>query len=260
MALAVLEETAEYLGAGLSDLINLFQPERILIGGWAGLQLGSRFLPAVRRHATSYALRYPAERVSIDLGKLGPDAVTVGAAILPLADFFARGGRRAGTGRRGPAPRPGARHWRTAHRTDPGGRFHRPLAEVLGAGPESAGGVRRSSSDDGSVRQGRPGRSGITPTRRGARRDDDRPKGPGEDAGPLPRDMPDQQAQEGEDRWDVTPADLARREGSDDGRAGAGHRRPRHGRGGNDDGATSTPAARCTRSTRARRVVGLTSV
>ncbi|MER6983282.1 sugar kinase, partial [Streptomyces carpinensis] len=27
--------------------------------------------------------------------RLGPDAVTVGAAILPLADFFARGGRRA---------------------------------------------------------------------------------------------------------------------------------------------------------------------
>ncbi|MEU0334370.1 ROK family transcriptional regulator [Streptomyces sp. NPDC006193] len=94
VALAVLEETAEYLGAGLSDLINLFQPERILIGGWAGLQLGTRFLPAVRRHAATYALRHPADRVTIDLGRLGPDAVTVGAAILPLAAFFAGGGRR----------------------------------------------------------------------------------------------------------------------------------------------------------------------
>jgi len=109
VALAVLEETAEYLGAGLSDLINLFQPERILIGGWAGLQLGSRFLPAVRRHATSYALRHPAEKVTIDLGRLGPDAVTVGAAILPLSDFFTRGGRRAEPTREGPAPA-----WRTA--------------------------------------------------------------------------------------------------------------------------------------------------
>ncbi len=98
VALAVLEETAEYLGAGLSDLINLFQPERILIGGWAGLQLGSRFLPAVRAHAVSYALRHPAEKVTIELGALGPDAVTVGAAILPLADFFAHGGRRPGAG------------------------------------------------------------------------------------------------------------------------------------------------------------------
>ncbi|MER7684674.1 ROK family transcriptional regulator [Streptomyces sp. NPDC097610] len=109
VALAVLEETAEYLGAGLSDLINLFQPERILIGGWAGLQLGTRFLPAVRRYAASYALRYPAERVSIDLGRLGPDAVTVGAAILPLADFFARGGRRAEPVSESPSPA-----WRTA--------------------------------------------------------------------------------------------------------------------------------------------------
>ncbi|MFF7546186.1 ROK family protein [Streptomyces canus] len=109
VALAVLEETAEYLGAGLSDLINLFQPERIIVGGWAGLQLGAGFLPAVRRHATAYALRYPAEKVTVDLGRLGPDAVTVGAAILPLADFFARGGRRPEPAPEGPAPA-----WRTA--------------------------------------------------------------------------------------------------------------------------------------------------
>ncbi|MHA4774259.1 ROK family transcriptional regulator [Streptomyces sp. MSC1_001] len=94
-ALTVLEETAEYLGAGFADLINLFQPERILVGGWAGLQLGTRFLDTVTEHAKEYALTYPAARVSIGLGTLGPDAVTVGAAILPLADFFARGGRRA---------------------------------------------------------------------------------------------------------------------------------------------------------------------
>ncbi|GAA3309200.1 ROK family transcriptional regulator [Streptomyces cinereospinus] len=110
-ALAVLEETAEYLGAGLSDLINLFQPERILIGGWAGLQLGAGFLPAVRRHAVAYALRHPAEKVTIELGRLGPDAVTVGAAILPLADFFARGGRRPEPAPQGPPPA-----WRAALR------------------------------------------------------------------------------------------------------------------------------------------------
>lgn len=94
IALDVLDETAEYLGAGLSDVINLFQPERILIGGWAGLMLGPHILPAVREHATRYSLRHPAARVTIDMGSLGPDAVTVGAATLPLAAFFATGGRR----------------------------------------------------------------------------------------------------------------------------------------------------------------------
>ncbi|MFE2874217.1 ROK family protein [Streptomyces roseus] len=109
VALEVLEETAEYLGAGLSDVINLFRPERILIGGWAGLLLGPHILPAVREHAARYSLRHPADRVTIDLGSLGPDAVTVGAATLPLSAFFATGGR--------PAPRPAQPEppgWRTS--------------------------------------------------------------------------------------------------------------------------------------------------
>ncbi|MBO0515717.1 ROK family protein, partial [Streptomyces beijiangensis] len=92
-ALELLDETAEFLGAAIADLVNLFRPERILVGGWAGLLLGPRLLPAVRRYASEYALRHPGERTTIDLGRLGPDAVTVGAATLPLADFFARGGR-----------------------------------------------------------------------------------------------------------------------------------------------------------------------
>ncbi|MEV5643003.1 ROK family transcriptional regulator [Streptomyces flaveolus] len=109
VAARVLAETAEYLGAGLSDLINLFQPERILVGGWAGLQLGPGFVESVRTHAYAHALRHPAGRVGITLGRLGPDAVTVGAAVLPLAAFFARGGHRAPVD--SPAQPPA---WRTA--------------------------------------------------------------------------------------------------------------------------------------------------
>ncbi|MGW9453368.1 ROK family protein [Streptomyces sp. NPDC055632] len=110
-ALAVLEETAEFLGAGFADLINLFQPERILVGGWAGLQLGTRFLETVTGYARAYALRYPASRTGIGLGTLGPEAVTVGAALLPLVDFFAQGGRRPET-----EPAPPSPAWQTALR------------------------------------------------------------------------------------------------------------------------------------------------
>ncbi|SOD62428.1 Sugar kinase of the NBD/HSP70 family, may contain an N-terminal HTH domain [Streptomyces zhaozhouensis] len=102
----LLAEAAEFLGAGVSDLINLFNPERIVIGGWAGLALGPRLLPQVRRVAESRALPHPARRVTIELGRLGPDAVTVGAATLPLADFLAGGGSRgtAPAGRRAVVP------------------------------------------------------------------------------------------------------------------------------------------------------------
>ncbi|MCX5214850.1 ROK family transcriptional regulator [Kitasatospora sp. NBC_00240] len=97
---ALLCETAEYLGASIADLINLFNPERIVIGGWAGLLLGPRLLPAIQAAARSYALRFPCEQTSIELGRLGPDAVTVGAATLPLARFLDSGGDVPEPGRR----------------------------------------------------------------------------------------------------------------------------------------------------------------
>lgn len=91
---ALLAEAAEYLGAGIADLINLFNPQRIVIGGWAGLMLGPRILPAVREVAAAYALHHPSAQTSIELGRLGADAVTVGAATLPLARFLDTGGER----------------------------------------------------------------------------------------------------------------------------------------------------------------------
>ncbi|MFC6063241.1 ROK family transcriptional regulator [Streptomyces ochraceiscleroticus] len=97
-AAEVLAETAEYLGAGIADLVNLFNPERIVLAGWAGLQLGARLLPAVREATAAYALRYPAARATIELGRLGTDAVTVGAATLPLNRFLTTGGAPQGPG------------------------------------------------------------------------------------------------------------------------------------------------------------------
>lgn len=109
LAVSLLDETAECLGAALGDLINLFLPERILLGGWAGLLIGPHLLPDIRRYAQEYALRHAAARTTIEMGRLGPDAVTVGAATLPLADFLARGGSRPAPGSRTGTPAPGFR-------------------------------------------------------------------------------------------------------------------------------------------------------
>ncbi|MFJ6608989.1 ROK family protein [Streptomyces sp. NPDC091289] len=117
VALALLDETAECLGAALADLINLFLPERILIGGWAGLLIGPRLLPEIRRYANEYALSHAAARTTIEMGRLGPDAVTVGAATLPLADFLARGGSRPEAGGTGTPPRTAVQAVGERHRT-----------------------------------------------------------------------------------------------------------------------------------------------
>jgi predicted NBD/HSP70 family sugar kinase len=91
-AAEVFAETAGYLGAGIADLINLFSPERIVLGGVAGAHLGERFLPEIREAAARHALRRPYSQTSIDLCTLGADAVAMGAATLPIAQLLAEGG------------------------------------------------------------------------------------------------------------------------------------------------------------------------
>lgn len=87
-AAEILDDTALYLGVGIADLINLFNPERIILGGWAGLLLGERLLPAIREAARQHSLRHPFAKTSIELGRLGPDAVALGAATLPIEHFL----------------------------------------------------------------------------------------------------------------------------------------------------------------------------
>ncbi len=92
VAAGVLDETADLLGAGIADLINLFNPELVVLGGWAGLALGHRLLPRVREAARAHALAHPYRRTSIELCRLGADAVASGGATLPVAELLARGG------------------------------------------------------------------------------------------------------------------------------------------------------------------------
>ena len=88
LAAAILDETADYLGAGIGSLINLFNPERVILGGWAGLLLGGRLLPRIRESARRHSLRHPFAATSLELGQLGPEAVALGAATLPVEAFL----------------------------------------------------------------------------------------------------------------------------------------------------------------------------
>ncbi|GAA4856956.1 ROK family transcriptional regulator [Kitasatospora terrestris] len=87
----VLAETADYLGAGIANLINLFNPERVVLGGWAGLLLGPRLLPRIREAAERQALAFPFGQVTVEMGSLGSDAVAFGAAMLPLEALLGAG-------------------------------------------------------------------------------------------------------------------------------------------------------------------------
>jgi predicted NBD/HSP70 family sugar kinase len=88
----VLTDTVGYLGAGLAALVNLYNPERIVLGGWAGLALGERYLPGIRAATAAHALRQPAGDTPILLCRLGQDAVALGAATIPVARLLDEGG------------------------------------------------------------------------------------------------------------------------------------------------------------------------
>ena len=96
-AAGILDETARYLGAGIGTLINLFNPERVILGGWAGLQLGARLLPDIRDAARQHSLHHLYAATSIVLGELGPGAVALGAATLPMETFLNSSGQWPGT-------------------------------------------------------------------------------------------------------------------------------------------------------------------
>jgi predicted NBD/HSP70 family sugar kinase len=94
-ARTVLAATAEYLGVGVGNLINLAAPDRVIISGWAGALLcQAELLPAVRLAVRRHALPYLQELTRIEPGALGPSATALGAATLPVARLLADGGRR----------------------------------------------------------------------------------------------------------------------------------------------------------------------
>ncbi|MEU4604513.1 ROK family transcriptional regulator [Kribbella sp. NPDC023972] len=92
VAAAIVAETLGYLAAGVANLVNLVNPERIVLGGWAGLLLGERYLDDLRVAVGEHALRQPYAQVSIVLCELGRDAVALGAATLPVLRLLRDGG------------------------------------------------------------------------------------------------------------------------------------------------------------------------
>jgi len=78
-ALEVIEEAGRRLGAGLSGLANIFEPEVIVIGGGVGKAIGEVMVGPAREELRRRALP-PMNEVPVVMAELGPEAGMVGAA------------------------------------------------------------------------------------------------------------------------------------------------------------------------------------
>jgi predicted NBD/HSP70 family sugar kinase len=80
----VVDESIEILGIALANLINLYNPERVVIGGWVGLRLMERHASQIERAVSDTALARFANQFTLDACAFGGDSVALGAALLPL--------------------------------------------------------------------------------------------------------------------------------------------------------------------------------
>ncbi|WP_049572939.1 ROK family transcriptional regulator [Streptomyces sp. SBT349] len=89
----VLRRTADHLGAALADLVNLLDPEIVILTGWVARRLGAPLLGLAREAVARHALRRPRETTEIVLSPIRVNPVSLGAATFALEGALASVGR-----------------------------------------------------------------------------------------------------------------------------------------------------------------------
>jgi len=88
LALAVIDEAAQYLGVALANAVNLLDPALVVVGGGVA-ELGETLLGPLREHYRRQVLA-PDRQAAVVAAELGYDAGVVGAAALALTEQGAR--------------------------------------------------------------------------------------------------------------------------------------------------------------------------
>lgn len=78
----VVEESAEYIGIAVANVINLINPEVVVLGGGVIEQLEDDMMAIVVETAKDYAMQGTAKGIQIEASSLGDDAGITGGAVL----------------------------------------------------------------------------------------------------------------------------------------------------------------------------------
>ncbi|MFK0105990.1 ROK family transcriptional regulator [Streptomyces sp. NPDC091217] len=107
VALQVVRDTARYIGAGIANLVNLLNPELVVLSSWVARRLGEPLLDEVREAVRRHALGRPFAAMEIVLSPIPTDPVCLGAATFALEGALRPVGLRNGgrTGRTAPSSR-----------------------------------------------------------------------------------------------------------------------------------------------------------
>lgn len=87
-----VEHVGYYMGLGLANLVNIFAPEAIVLGG-SVMKSAPLFLPRIREVIREHCKLVPHDRIEITLASLGPEVALIGAAQVWHHRFERCGGR-----------------------------------------------------------------------------------------------------------------------------------------------------------------------
>jgi predicted NBD/HSP70 family sugar kinase len=86
-----VEGLVRHLGLALSNLVNLYNPQKIIVGGWFGDRIAGEMMPALLAAVRTYSLDQPGGEVVLERSALGPQSAALGAATLPVSHFIDSG-------------------------------------------------------------------------------------------------------------------------------------------------------------------------
>ncbi|MEA9987121.1 ROK family protein [Subtercola sp. RTI3] len=88
-AASIVANIVDTLGAALGSMVNLTNPERVVIGGWVGNRLMESLAPRIERTIRSNALARPGGQFELHASSFGGDTVALGAALMPIEALIA---------------------------------------------------------------------------------------------------------------------------------------------------------------------------
>ncbi|MCV2395198.1 ROK family protein [Actinotalea sp. M2MS4P-6] len=83
-AVAVVDEALGTLALSLANLVNLTNPQKVVIGGWVGLRLMRSRRDELEARIREASLQRPGSQFELELCQFEGDSVALGAALLPL--------------------------------------------------------------------------------------------------------------------------------------------------------------------------------
>ncbi len=87
IAIESISEAGIAMGIGLAGLVNIFNPEKVIVGGPISL-VGDYLLPSIKKSVGQHSMPEIAIQTEVNISKFGSDASLIGAAAIVVYDIL----------------------------------------------------------------------------------------------------------------------------------------------------------------------------